>query len=88
VGARIGQEEQLTAIETEHFAEPIYDLVGRIALARFEMTDIGSGGSDAACDFFLREVELAPTFANYLAETAFLGPWHYAVASHDERPAA
>src|SRR5215472_18711059 len=94
MGARIGQEEQLTAIEAEHFAEPIYDLVGRVAFAGFEMTDIGSGGSDAASDFFLGEVELASAFANHLAETTFPEPWHYGslnrgimLASRGERPA-
>ena len=88
MGARIGQKEQLTAIEAKHFAKPIYDIVGRMALAGFEMTDIGSGGPDAAGDFFLGEVELASAFANYLAETTFPEPWHLCFASHDERPAS
>jgi hypothetical protein len=69
---RIGEEEELAAIEAENFGEPRNDLVRGVTFAGLEVSDIRGGGLDPMRDLVLGQVELATTVADNLTECTIL----------------
>src|SRR4029077_14167566 len=79
----IGQKEKFTPFEAQYFREAPDHLVRRMALAGLEMADIGSRGLNPPRDFLLRQIELAATFTQDVAESAL-----FFLACHQATPSS
>src|SRR5215469_2176258 len=76
LGPRIGEEKHLAAIESEYFSQTSQNLVGRMAFARFEMTDVWGRDLNSPTDLLLGQVQLTAAFANQLPKVGFGRTWH------------
>jgi hypothetical protein len=70
--ARLGlrEEVEFSAVESEHVGYTDHDFVGGTPLTGFQMAYVGRRRADSARHFLLRQVKLAASLANYLAESA------------------
>jgi hypothetical protein len=59
---RVGQEEQLTRVQSQYVCELNDDLFGRMAFCSLKMADVRDRGVDTPSNIFLGEFKLAATF--------------------------
>src|SRR6185437_11837870 len=73
---RIGEQEQLAALQAQHLAKPRDHFLRGMALAGLQVPDIRSRSLDPPCDVFLSEIEPAAALADDGAESSLNRFWH------------